>query len=169
MNFNATLDGLSSKNFIRLKDGETVMCLFQGEPHDFKQHWDGNKSRLCTGEGCIDCSKGIKASFRFRINVVVSENGVLTAKIFEQGATVYKNLRTIHANYDLSKNFMSITRTGSDRQNTAYMILPHKSGTISSDVAARLQSVVLHDLKNFEATAKAAETKPSETFDDMPF
>ena len=47
--------------FIKLQDGESVIGLFAGDPYEFYQHWEGNRSVICPGKAtCAKCQAGDK-------------------------------------------------------------------------------------------------------------
>src|SRR6266850_4543563 len=123
MNF-AAKSALSSKNFFKLKNGESVAVVFVGEPYDFKQHWINQKPSLCTqNSDCPQCKRGNKPSFRFRLNGVVREGEEYVCKIWEGGWTIYENLMVINGEYPLEKTALKITRKG-DGTDTTYPMIP---------------------------------------------
>ena len=66
MKFKEATGAMDSKNYLRLKDKESAKGLFVGEPYEFRQHWIGNRSSLCSEDAaCPQCSTGLKSSFRF--------------------------------------------------------------------------------------------------------
>src|SRR6185312_16723655 len=116
--------GLGGQFFIKLKDKESIVGVFRGDPYDFKQHWMQNGSQICPGAGCNECIKGMKPSFRFRLNFVTNEHGKYVARVFEQGRAVYGQLASLNnSGYPLEKTVVKITRTGNDKATT-YTILP---------------------------------------------
>ena len=134
--------------FLKMKASESVRGIFKGEPHDFKQHWLDGKGYLCIGDECVHCKAGIPAKFRFRLNLILKENGAFTAKIFEQGWIVYEMLKALHeADYDLEKHMMKITRNGTGT-DTTYSIVPVPNGTLSKEDAAQIANIVLLPLGN---------------------
>jgi hypothetical protein len=138
-----------NKNYLKLSDGESVKGVFRGDPYDFRQHWGQGRSVLCQDDSCERCAAGETSSFRFRINFVVNENGVYTAKIFEQGATVYGQLKLLHeSDYDLEKMVVTISRHGSNKNNTIYNILPVKNGEIKNGTLKIISQIKLHDLEH---------------------
>lgn len=167
-------DGLSSKDFVRLKDKESVQGVFRGNPFDFRQHWIGAKSSPCQGGDCKYCKEGNKPSFRFRMNFLVNENNNWVAKIFEQGFTVYQTLSALNRDdYDLEKYVVKITRNGTG-QNTTYSIIPKPNGHITTETESKLALIKLHDLQNFignQEQPPMPETPSGPVFEeeDLPF
>lgn len=162
--------GADSKHFLKLKNHkDSAVGVFCGDPFEFKQHWMGNRSQVCVGNGCDLCAKGNRPSFRFRVNFVIKENNIPVSKIWEQGSTVYGQLRVLNEQYPLEKNFMKITRNGTTKDDTSYSILPIPNGAVNAEQKKMLGSVQLHDLQNFEA-AKEDTASDSHHFDNsIPF
>lgn len=159
---------LGSKNFIKLKDGESVVVVFQGTPYDFKQHWLAGKPTLCTAldGACPMCDKKNKPSFRFRINAVVKEGDQYVGKIWEQGWTVYENLIGINTDYPLEKTALKITRRGSGPSDTTYIVVPSPQ-PLNEAALTLIAAVKPLDLTNFESPSK--ENIPPPTDEDIPF
>lgn len=166
MKFRDKTEGARGGNdFVKLADGESIIGVFRGDVYDFKQHWDNGAKRgvLCTGrEGCALCLKGEKPSFRFRLNLLLKEADAYVPKIFEQGWTVYENLRALHSDYDLEKTIIKITRSGTEK-NTSYTILPVKNGGLTEKQDVDLSKVQLLKLEHGEGATE------SETSEDIPF
>lgn len=149
MKFNQAADASESqKQFFKLKDGQNVRVVFRGEPYEFKQHWINNRGVLCNGgsENCSPCREGMKPGFRFRVNLVMSENGVFVSKIWEQGWTVYNQLKDLNADYPLETHLVKVARTGSGAQDTTYSILPVPNGMLSQQQHEKISKVELQVL-----------------------
>lgn len=137
-----------SKNFLKLKDKESVSGIFMGDLHEFFVMWENGKSRVVSeGED--------GAKFRFRVNFVVKEGAVYVPKIFEQGLTVYRQLSELNDEYGLDAIVVKITRNGIGT-DTAYSLLPLLKQTITKEVATHLKTVELLPLESHGAS------KPSE-------
>lgn len=143
-----------SKNFLKLKDKESVQGIFMGELHEFFVLWGNNKSREVQ-EGTPE------AKFRFRVNFISKEGAVYVPKIFEQGSIVYKQLRELHEEYDLEKTMVKITRNGLGT-DTTYSLLPLLKHVITKDVAEHLKEIELLPLESKSASNGASD-------DDLPF
>lgn len=138
-------EGEGGATFLKLKDGESVKGVFRGDPFDFESHWK-NGSVPCPGAGCEFCAQGEAPAFRFRINLVVKENGAYTAKLWEQGWRVYEALQGLDVSgYDLEKTAVQVTRRGSDKNNTTYSILPIPNAELSEDQLKAIGDTKLHD------------------------
>lgn len=143
--------GDGGKAFIKLKDKESIQGVFRGDPHEFKNHWKENRTMLCQGTGCPICATDDKKpSFRFRLNLLVKEADKYVSKIFEQGWTVYLQLKDLHAIYPLDKTVVKITRSGSGVSDTHYSILPLPNGAITPQAEAILAKVPLQILTHDE-------------------
>lgn len=159
--------GSGMKNYLKLKAGESVRGVFRGNPFPFEQHWHNNKSSVCLGEACPLCKSGNKASFRFRINFVASENGGYTAKVFEQGWTAYEILRSLHeSDYDLEKTIVKITRSGAGT-DTTYSIVPAPRWEVTPDIEKKISETKLNNLSNDQSTESTTEA--SDANEDEPF
>jgi hypothetical protein len=137
-----------SKNFLKLKDKESISGIFMGDLHEFFVLWEAGKSREVP-EGTPG------AKFRFRINLVVKEGAVYVPKIFEQGSVVYKDLAAIHEEYPLDTIVVKITRNGTGT-DTTYNLLPLLKQAITKETAAHLKTIELLPLVSNSATASAA-------------
>jgi len=143
--------------YIRLKDGDSVEGVFRGVARDFHTVWKDGKTE--------EASEGAPgASFRFKMNLVLKENGVLVAKIFEGGWKVYEQLVTLEAaKYDLDRTTVLISRKGSTKNDTKYTVMPVKGGELNDDENAGLENVDLIDLVPTENVPISED--PQEAFD----
>jgi hypothetical protein len=164
MKFITRPKSVDSKLFVKIEPGHSIEGVFRGDPLEFTQHWpQGGQKSLCTGPGCSECAAGIKKQFRFTINLVVKENAVHVAKIFENSGTVYDDLRALHeGGYDLEKTVVKITRKGNGK-DTTYNILPKPNGTLSKEQEKVIAAVKLIDLAN------PGESAAVETQEEAPF
>ncbi len=173
---NSETGGTSGKHFVKLKDKESIVGVFRGDPYDFRQHWVGSKSQVCTGTDCAECAKKNKAGFRFRLNFITRDpNGKFVAQIFEQGWNVYENLRSLHeSDYDLERTILRITRNGVEKQ-TSYTIVPVPKHAVTDEMNQEFLKIKLHDLVNLEEDSPTqagnggADAPPPHTDDDIPW
>src|SRR5437762_12970318 len=83
--------------FIKLGDGGFVEGILKGEPVEFEQAF----------------KEGDKPKFRFRLNMIIQENGALTAKILEGGVSIYNQLaEQVEAGWVLEECYTRNSRTG---------------------------------------------------------
>lgn len=137
--------------FIKMKSGERIVGLFVGDPFTFDQHWVEGKGATCAGANCAFCKAGEKVSTRFQINFMTQEDGVWVAKIFEQGKKTMKTLSAFHAEYDLEKTLVTVTKQG-ERMTTVYNLLPAKTNLTD----AELKKVSAIPLNRLGAKVQAA-------------
>lgn len=164
-----------NRSYVKLKDKESLRGVFRGAPHDFKIHWLNNRSHPCTGRpDCPHCMAGDKPKFRFNLNFVTKENDQYVVKVFEQGWTVYEQLREINKDYPLEHTLVKITRNGSGT-DTTYTILPLPNGTLTADQEAVISKLPLADLSAGPDSSPqpmpsdAMAGQPEAFVDDLPF
>lgn len=134
----AANDGGTS-TYIRLKDKESVVGIFRGDPYHFYSLWEDKKSRIV--------EKGTKgAKFRFKLNFLIKDGASWLPWIFENGKTVYKQLMEINGEYPLETTYLKITRNGSE-MDTTYSILPMLKQTLTPEATALLETIPLHSLE----------------------
>lgn len=127
----------NGKAFVRLTDGESVRGIFQGDPVVFWVLWKGQRSFVVP-------ETTPESRPRFKMNFVTQENGQLVAKVFEGSMTLYRQLKELHEEYDLSKTMVKITRNGTGKE-TVYSILPARE-PVDKVAMKRIQNVQLQDL-----------------------
>lgn len=130
-----------SKNYLKLKDRDSVTGIFRGDVREFYVQWIDKKP--------IECDENAAgAKFRFCVNLVFKdkETNQLVAKIFEQGAVVYNQIKDLNSEYDLETTFVKITRNGSGMNDTNYSILPILKQTVTEQIEKQLSAVELHEL-----------------------
>lgn len=150
MNFSQTPSEGSAGNFLKIKAGEFALGVFRGSPHEFYNLWENGKSKEVP-QGTLG------ARFRFKINFVTKVNGQHTPVVWEQGPTVYNQLKDFNKDFPLEKTIVKISRTGSTKDDTTYTILPLPKGSeVTPQLEETLAALKLNDLK--------AEAKPQETF-----
>lgn len=154
--------GSEGKNFISLKDQQSVIGIFRGDVFEYYRHWENRNSKPCTGEGCELCARGNKPRFAFRLNFIVREGDKRVAKILERGSKDYKQLKNLNGSYPLDKTVVKITRYGSDMNDTNYVILPEPSIKYDEKMERDLQRV---ELLNLDPGAQAEEAAPAEVSD----
>lgn len=121
--------GGSGGVFVRLKDKESITGVFRGDIYEFFQLWKPGAKPEIVAEGTP------KASFRFRLNFIVKENDVYTAKIFENNSSTYKKLAALAGEYELDDVTVKITRDG-EGLDTEYSVLPLLKLKVSEAVKA---------------------------------
>ncbi len=159
MQFNASpTTGGGATNFLKLEDKQSVTGVFRGAVHEFNGKWE-NKKFILDPHGI---------SFRFQINFVLRENDIMVAKIFEQGPTVYNQLKELHAEYDLRQTVVKITRIGTG-MDTTYSIMPVKKSEVTKDMEKQLLQVELQELGHKKEASPASEFAEFESNEAIPF
>jgi hypothetical protein len=155
MKFRDLPESNGARNFLKLKDQEVAEGVFLGDLHEFSVLWENGKSRIVP-DGTP------RASFRFRVNFVMKEGPVFVAKIFEQGAVVYKQLAELHEEYDLSTTIVKIKRNGVG-VDTSYSVLPMVKKPLTPETMAHLKTIQLNDLSTDSAP------KGVDSSEEIPF
>ncbi len=138
MKFQSGGNGGGIKGLIKLKGGESVTGVLRGDPYEFEHAF----------------KPGDKAKFRFRLNMVVMENGALQAKVLEGGWKLYQSLKQLNeAGWDLEKTYTKISRIGTTMNDTVYSATvtptPVPQGTLD-----KVAAVPLNDLRSSRGTER---------------
>lgn len=165
--------GPKKDDFLKIKDGGSIQGVFAGDPHQFYQHSFYPEKRMpvvCEDPStCTLCAEGKKANFRFRINIIVKENGALVAKVFEHGWKTWKMLENMHSKFDLSRTAVDISKHGQGKE-TAYYIIPMPDGKVDDKMAEKLKAVKLVELESKVPTPKREQEPemPSYLDEEVP-
>lgn len=158
--------GMSGKNFLKMKDGESVRGVFRGVPVIFRQHWSNGRGIVCPGKACDLCAEKNKALFRFRLNFVMQEGGQYVSRIVEQGWQFFNALKELNEEYPLENHVVKISRSGTG-SDTKYQVIPTPNGLLANGTKKAVEAVQLHELSPF------AEAKEEEAValadEDLPF
>lgn len=130
--------------YLRLKDGEAVNIIPRGEIYEFYSVF---------GQRGEATSQTAGAKLRYKVNVVVNEGGTLKAKILEFGQTIYDQLCEINKVCDVTKTKVRLSRKGSGKSDTTYMLLP----VINEPIGEKLQKAIDGIKLNVLGQAKPAE------------
>lgn len=157
MRFKKIEESSGSQDFIKFKDKQSVVGIFVGEPYEFYSIFENKKQREVP-EGTPG------ARFRFRLNFIVKDGPTFTPKIFENSASVYRQLDELNAEYDdLSAIYVKITRNGVELETT-YSILPSKTPPKKEELA-HIKTLKLHDLRRSDNQSIAHNADG----EDIPF
>lgn len=138
-------------SYIKLADGEQVMGILQGEVKTAYVKWTEDKKKVEVEPG----TEG--ARFTFSVNLVTMDKDLnLVPKILEHGAKMYKELKSLSEEYDLSQTIIKIKRTGSTMNNTVYSILPLPKPP-SAETLKKLVTLQLLPLEQADAKAEEKE------------
>lgn len=138
-------DGGGSNLFLKIGDGESNKGVCRGEVYEFYQKWEGGRSQVVTADDPSGKS-------RFRVNLIVEEDGVLVAKIWEFGLPVYNQLSDINEEYDVDKTKIKISRRGSGK-GTEWAVLPLLKEPLSERQLKDISSVKLNLLDHRQESA----------------
>ena len=138
--------GGGGKDFIKLKDGESVEGVFVGEPHTFYGVFKDKTEYSSWAEG---------RSFKFRINFVTKDdNGQMVAKIYQGGSKVAKAIAACKEEYGLNCLY-KIKRVGATKDDTTYSVLFKKE--LTKEQMDTIKSVALLPLSFKGAVQDAQE------------
>ena len=161
--------GFSSSNFrkddfINIEPGKHVQCFIAGDPVYFRKHWIQaiQKVRFHKETDCTFCKDypDSKPSFKFRVNLIIIENGAKLAKVWEGGWQVHEDILALHdAGVDLERTPVQISarKSGGKVKTT---IIPLMDKRLPDAHVAELKKIELKDIWNdpmiLEATGKTA-------------
>jgi len=123
--------------FVRLKDGESVVGLFCGEPHSYETVWTGKASELYDEQK----HAGMKPTLRIALNFFTG--GAM--KVIDLNATTFRKLCQARHKYGLDKLF-EVSRHGNG-VDTEYSILLEPDGAKLSEATGAVKKAELHDLE----------------------
>jgi hypothetical protein len=143
--------GERSNKFIHLKDGESVKGVCRGEVYEFFVKWIDGKAHVVQSD-----APGARS--KFRVNLIVSENNQMVAKIYEFGSSVSNQFYHLQEDYDLSKTFVKISRKGSQMNDTEYMVIP-LPGTPDEKALAKVELNVLEHKEKPQEESQSYQSK----------
>ena len=143
-------------NFIKIQAGESVTGVLRGEVKTSYVIWGDDKTKREVDAG----TPGSK--FTFTVNMAVFDpKGNVEAKLLEHGAKMYKELKSLAEEYDLSSTVIKIKRTGSTMNDTVYSIMP---------LAKPMQPATVAKIEALELLPLDANGKvEAEPVDGIPF
>jgi len=106
-------------DFIRLKDGDSVVGAIVGAPRGRKVVWDGQS----TTDYNPDIHEGLKIKTRYAVPVYVPGRGT---KTLEAGPKLFRDILTCRSKYGLDKWLFEFSRTGSTMNDTEYKCMPDR-------------------------------------------
>jgi hypothetical protein len=136
----------TSSTFVRLaNDGDKVVGVFVGEPLAREVVWTGEKyldAKSPEAEKYL--KKGRSSSLRVAMNIYVLAENVV--KVYEMGATVFKDVFKLRDKYGLDTWAFEIERHGGKGDNkTSYTILPEQR--LDDAMRRKIAQLELHDLE----------------------
>lgn len=152
-----TTDGISAANYLRIQDGQSVTGILRGELFEFWQKWPKG------GMKEVFASPTPGASPRFKVNIVIQEDGEFVARVFEFGPRVYDQFSDASSELDLSKTKIKISRRGSEK-NTTWSVIP--LGPIDARAIKSIEAVHLNTLA---LPGEGVASEPAPSGEDVPF
>lgn len=156
-------EGEGGGTYLRLKDKEKATGIVKGKIHVFYAIGFGADTRIVgPGEG------GKK---KYRVNFVVKEGSDYVAKIWEFGPKIYDSLSLLESEgWDLSKTLITVTRSGSTKEDTRYGVTPNRQEPTPAALKA-IGALALHELDHKARASAAQSPSPQEekTEDEVPF
>jgi hypothetical protein len=126
-------------------DGDKVVGVFVGEPLAREVVWTGEKyldAKSPEAEKYL--KKGRSSSLRVAMNIYVLAENVV--KVYEMGATVFKDVFKLRDKYGLDTWAFEIERHGGKGDNkTSYTILPEQR--LDDAMRRKIAQLELHDLE----------------------
>jgi hypothetical protein len=136
----------TSSTYVRLaNDGDKVVGVFLGEPLAREVVWTGEKYLdVKSPEAEKYLKKGRSSSLRVAMNIYVLAENVV--KVYEMGATVFKDVFKLRDKYGLDTWAFEIERRGAKGDNkTSYTILPEQR--LDDAMRKQIAQLELHDLE----------------------
>lgn len=130
-----TSEGIAAANYLKIGDGQSVTGVPRGDVFEFFQKWPQG------GQKEVFLVPTVGATPRYKINVVVHEDGKFIAKCFEFGSSVYAQFAEIADNFEIEKTKVKISRKGSGK-STEWFILP--LGAVEPKALKAIEAVELN-------------------------
>jgi hypothetical protein len=139
--------------YVRLKDGESIKFTPRGEIYEFYSVF-GTR-----GEVSPDTPG---AKLKYKVNVIINDNGTLVAKIYEFGMTVYEQLYHMSMVCDVTKTKFQLSRRGSTKENTQYTLIPVINEPLGPQVLAAFDKITLNILDRNKPTESKLRSAPDQ-------
>jgi hypothetical protein len=142
----------SGGTFLKIEAGQEVVGVLRGEVKCEYVLWENKKKTVVEPN-----TPGARFSFKVNFVVINKDGTVGEAKLWEQGAKIYKSLKELSADYSLEETVIKVKRTGSGMNDTVYSIIPlpkkPSDKTIAALAAAKLQPLEGEDgLPKFDSS-----------------
>lgn len=150
--------GNGQSDFFNMKDNGQYTVRIVGKPHEFAAHWVdapglGKKKVNCAGKGCVLCQKGIKASVRYLIPVIIRD--INSVKVTEFGPQVYGHIRSLFKNKNwgnpMSYDIMIDKNTNRGAAGTYFVTPVRKSDFTAEEKAMVKEFLDRMDLRELSA------------------
>jgi hypothetical protein len=150
--------GNGGGKFLKIAIGQNATGVFRGEPVSYWQKWPKG--------GVKETSETQKPGFeeRFKVNFVIHEEGVFTAKILDMNLALYNQMAEINEAYDIETIKCKISRQPSGK-GSIYLLLPLLKESIPAKALKQIEAVELIPL----GPAPSQSAPANENTDEIPF
>lgn len=108
----------SNGKFIKLASDESITGILMGDHVEFYKIFKDPKDYP------INDAPPEGGKFRFKINMIVTEDKAYVAKILEGGAQIFNAISDLQdAGYNLEETVVKLSRKGSGKDNTKYSLV----------------------------------------------
>lgn len=146
--------------YLSLKDGQAVTFIPRGEVYSFYSIF-GIKGPVTPLHP--DARK------RYKLNVIVNENGQLKAKILEFGKSISDQFYELSQICNLSETKLRFSRKGSGKSDTVYVLLPvMNEPPLSKEVLAKIADIDLNILDKEAKRLPPSSEEPWPNEEDRP-
>lgn len=146
----AQSEGSAGGPFLKLDTGESVNAVLRGNYYKFWQIWPQGGSKQIFDQPTSG------AQMRFRVNVIVHEEGKFVAKIWEFPVMTNNMLVEIQKEVNLQTTKLKISRTGQGKKK-AWMIIP--LGPLDAKALKQVEAVELNILEPQQSANEAPTAK----------
>lgn len=131
--------GSGGGKFLKMEVGQSVSGVFRGETVSYWQKWPRG--------GVKETSDIPKPGFqeRFKVNVVIHEEGQFIAKIFDCSLATYNQIATINESMDIETIKCTISRQPAGK-GSAYFVMPNLKEPLKPAQLKSIEAVELNSL-----------------------
>ncbi len=137
-------------SFLKIEDNSSVNILVRGDVLKYYQNWPRG------GEKLVFDKPTAGAKPRFKVNVIIHEDGKFVAKVWDFPPTVSNMLADIAEAYDLSQTKIKISKDKFG-DKTSYRVMPLANEKLTAKHLKEINAVELNTL-----TISPTETGPKE-------
>jgi len=140
--------GSGSSDYIKILDGQSITCVFLGEPLLMYKIFKDPVEYQSYVQG---------SAFRFKLNVALLENNKFSLKLLENSKTLLKSIHACIKRY--GQNYLyEISREGKERTDTMYHVMP--VGPLSPDQQAEVNKIKPYELYLSDGKPRNREAQP---------
>lgn len=167
INFPPDLENkVSSKTFLKVGDGNSVVGVFKGDPETFYRIYEDGKYKIVP-------KSDVNGKFTFQMNVIIRENEELVAKLFQGNWHNLEDLKALHKEYNLEETCIKISQTG-ERQSKRISFMPMIKQKPDQDEIKKIKLLDAKPRSNQQANigygdVSGYDSPPLPAFDEIPF